>query len=258
MTLVSRFHHGTARRDHLVLMAVLAAGLVLMVVSLFLPEFRDEAGALQIINQEPPDGMSQSLTVTRDWHTRMDALRTPKFRLQDLGTGLCSISVILLALTKWQDTSVSKLFKTARTPRTPWWFLGLGAMAWGLAFASFVHLLCRDLERHEFPSWSDSIAIPMMGAGLFFPLALPLLLAIEFAFVFHSPLPVSLWHWDPGRPIRSWSWSILFGTGTFAVLFPLLSSLIDGDVFMTLASGTGLYLFLSMRAAIIARSASQP
>lgn len=258
MTLVSRFRHATARRDRLVLMAVLAAGLVLMVVSLFLPEFRDEARAVQVINEDPPNGMAQSLAVIRDWHTRLDALRTPKFVLQDLGTGLCSFGVILLALTKWQDRSVSELVKTARTPRTPWWFLGLGAMAWGLAFASFVYLLCRDLERHEFPSWSDSIAIPMMGAGQFFPLALPLLLAIEFAFVFHAPLPVSLWHWDPDRPIRSWSWSILFGAGTFLLIFPLLSSLLDGDVLMILASGTGLYLFLSLRAAITARGASQP
>lgn len=258
MNLASCLRKGTAQRDHMVLMILLAVGILLILAAIFVPEFRDATIADQFINEELPHETFLSVNVTREWHERMDALRTPKFLIQDFGTGLFSLCAVLLALTKHQEISVYELLKNARSPRSIQHFLLMGSIAWGLAFASFIYLLCRDLNRHEFPSWSDSISIPMMGAGLFFTLLLPFVLVAEFAFVFKAPLPVGLWHWDQTRPIRSWSWSILFGACTFLQVFLLLSSLVDGDVFMMLASGMSIYLFLSARAAIIARSFSKP
>lgn len=255
---VSFLQNETARRDHIILMILMTVGIILIGASTFLSEFRDDTLARQIIDELPSQEAPLSATATREWHERMDALRTSKFGIQDLGTGLFSMGAILLLLAKWQGLSVCELFKAARTPSTLWPFLVMGSIAWGLAFASFVYLLMRDLIRHEFPAWSDSIAIPMMGAALFFPWAWPVLLLIECAFVFKAPLPVGLWHWDQTRPLRSWSWSILLGGCTFFLFFLLLTSLVDGDVFMLPASGLGIYLFLSARAAIIARSFFKP
>ena len=83
---------------------------------------------------------------------RTEAL-TPKYRLQDYGATSLVFGLIL-ALCSWRRLSA---------PKSTLGFLVLAVVAPLLTAAAFAFDLFQGQARWEFPSWADSLGIPLMG-----------------------------------------------------------------------------------------------
>jgi hypothetical protein len=183
-------------------------GAALVQKSESLPEWTDEAKANAIQLRDYPESASSDPKLDKQfywqWQQDMDAVRTAKWPLFDLGSGLmplaasCAIAILLLGIHDLSDLMALK------TPRRRWQILLLAGLLWGLFWAACIAYLLVSFSRNEYPWWADSIIIPMTAttfvAVVFGPLVAA---AIWFASLRHSSLPAPLWVWPARRGVLS-------------------------------------------------------
>lgn len=241
---------GTASRLFFML---LVGGIGLVLWSLPLSEYDDLQRAHELMGAAPPHDPIAEEQFTRDWRAQMSQVRSLKYPLQDAGVGLVSFCVTVLGVMAWEGKRFGDLIREARSPRAVWQFLVVGAVAWLALIPSLDYMLDRDLGRGYFPWWADSIAIALFPGVAFLLALLPVLLLVGWLTVRRCPLPVSLWHWDRGRPIRSWCWSLVLGAMTIVSALMAIEAVLAGDFIQVPAAMVGAYLFLAARAAATSR-----
>ena len=104
-----------------------------------------------------PDGYLPFLSVplgdSEAYYAARTQAMTPKYQLQDYGATSLAFGLIF-ALCSWRRLSA---------PKSILGFLGLAVVAPLLTAAAFVFDLFQGQARWEFPSWADSLGIPLMG-----------------------------------------------------------------------------------------------
>lgn len=231
---------------------MIGAGLVLW--SALLPEYRDPAQASELLTTQDWQRAVDREAFNQDWFRRMAELRTAKWSLQDLGTGLLVLTACFLVITMRYRLATIRDFLSLRSPGSTSGFLIPGTIAWLGMTLSFAYMTIRDVSRHFAPPWADSLSIPLAALPVPF-LLLPVPLVVGWLLVRRAPLPVGLWIWDGKRPSRAMIWTALFALTAAILLAALGMAVIAGDIFAIPLTILALYLTLAARAAVIARGA---
>jgi hypothetical protein len=104
-------------------------------------------------------------------------------------------------------------------------------------WVSFLQWLFESLTRDMFPWWADSIAIPITYSLVQLAFLVPVLSVCGYLIIRKRRLPVPLWAWENNSPIRM-----------------LVVTVWSGSYIGPLGAIIGIYLLLSTRAALVARS----
>lgn len=242
------------RRFCISLRGVLAAGVgvgtLLFAYSCFIPGYLDPARA-SALRAADWTAAADLDAFTQDWFRQMDEVRTAKWDIQDFGVGLFTLSLTLLLAARFFGVRELTQIRRMNTPRTMHGFLIPGTIAWLGTTVSYVYVLFRNFSRDYYPSWADSIAIPLTAVpGPL--LLLPIPLVLGWLILRRATLSVNLWIWNSARPLRSWSWAFFFSALCLLLGLFLLGAILNGDFILVPLALTGLYLCLSARAAITA------
>jgi len=183
-------------------------------------------------------------TTTQDsqayWRLREEML-TGKFRLQDYGATFLSLGVLLFFL------SLVKF----RAPSRKWMIVAIGIGLPFLTVTGFVLDLLQGMVRDEFPSWADSLAIPLMNVPVHFVILLVWAVAhlgfLRRSYLGNAPLRYAL-----SRHSNLW---LLFVSSVTFLLTGLL--VLDGSYFYAVPGCVWLYFYLSLAAGTRVRNATQ-
>lgn len=100
---------------------------------------------------------------------------TPKYRLQDTGITFFSFGLLAALILK---VGKGKL----RTPKSTSMYIALAIILPVITVGAYVFDLLQGVHREEFPHWSDSLGIPLMGTPILF-LALLIWSLMHFIFL---------------------------------------------------------------------------
>jgi hypothetical protein len=233
----------------------IVVGIGLFIQGQSLPPYSDDAEAQRVFVSVASYGAQ---CASAGWYEAMDALRTARYPLMDLGRGLALFGLTMLAVSGVFALQGARRLADLRTPaETPLYFASGMAIVllWSFATAWSYAL---ELPRQYLPSCADSVGIPMFES-LYFG-AIVLILALITGGIlsrFFGMLPVSLWIWDKARPVRSWSWTIACAL-LVALLLLLLVDAVTTEFFLTTPFLlVGIWLTLATRAALLAPSYEQ-
>jgi hypothetical protein len=181
---------------------------------------------------------------TRDseafWQLREELL-TPKYRLQDYGATSIALGVFVffLALFKFQS------------PRQKWSVIAIGVGLPLLTVAGFILDLFRGMSRDEFPSWADSLGIPLLGVPVQFVILFLWSMAhlgfLKSGYSGSTPLKYAL--------SRHANWWLLFVSSVTLMLTVLLVA--EGGYLYAVPGCFWLYFYLSLAAGHRAENATQ-
>lgn len=209
--------------------SLLLVGIGLMVYAVSMPAYTDEE-LFRKRYLSLPSGASEEY-----WKLR-DEMLTPKFKLQDYGATL-AFAALLSATVAWRG------YAGIRAPSSR---VTLDAIAIGLPFVSvgaFVVDLQVAASRGEFPHWSDSIAIPLMGTPILFAVYMVWVL-VHLAFLPASyprvaPLASAI------SPRANW-WLLALSILSIVIL---AFTLAGGDVLYAPSGTLWVYFYMSLAAA---------
>lgn len=185
-----------------VVMACIGAGLIVMAVST--PWHTDPdayfEGLAQIRAELYDDTTVRAGTggfseASRDFHALQDRYRTSKWLYADLG--YAGLAWALLAL-------VTSVLNPRLAPDRRWIVvLPTSLAAVGLLVVGVVASALHPFERRQLPEWADTLAIPLMGAGVIGLMLLPVVLALSLApIIFTRRAPARL------SAVRGRSWLV--------------------------------------------------
>ncbi len=237
-------------------LALIVAGIVLLIQSKRTPEWTDQRRAEEIMAWEPPTTLRgvQYETYTARWHEAMDGVRTAKWPLFDLGGGLVLLGLSLLAATYALKIKTVRDMRVVRTPANSSAILAICSLSWFWIAASEGWGIFQDFDRWEFPTWADSIAIP-----LFFLVPLTLvgwgiLASLTWFIAFRRALlPAEIWLWRPDRPLANGIFTALAGLSVGLSLL-LVWKVLEVGPFIEMP-GVLLWMFatLAVRSAALSR-----
>ena len=230
-------------------------GAALIVQSNTLPEWTDRAKMEEVATDYPPSFNGPVYDEhNKRWHKRMRALRTAKWPLYDLGSGLIALSLSLAAGTIILKVRTGRDIAALRTPKRRMAILGMCTIAWiwfGLAFS---YEVLQDQERFMFPPWADTIIIPIAGICAFTLFGLVLLVPLAWIVALRrARLPISFWAWRPDYPITSWAFSVCAAITALFGGIALCSALAAGPYVMVPATLLWVYGVLAVRAAALSQ-----
>ena len=209
---------------------------------------KDEAWQLSARLQDLPHAERWT-----QWYMERPKLETPRKRMVDCGSGLVALAVMLGAF------FVTTRFPSAKavTPQRRLFLVlfYLGAFAVQTPLSLFV--LGMRQHRFDYPTWGDSIIIGVFntlicsvvlgGIGL-------IILLVVLAF---AKFPAPLWVWSSERKIFSTVISVMFGIPVILALLLLAVSVPYGHLGEIVLTTMFIYLFLSLRAGIIAKKCNR-
>lgn len=218
------------------LLAIFAIGLGVFSYSFTLEPFHD----VQEFHREYATLASGSRDTEAFWQLREESL-TPKWRLQDLGITLLLLCALLAALARYGWRAPSKRAVLVQ----------LGLALPFVTSGGFVFDLVQGMHRHEFPSWADSLGIPLAGV----PVQIVVLLAwsgLHLAFLgrgFQSGAHLQQ------AIAKSNAWLLLIAsiTALLAVLFAA-----EGAYMYAVPGVLWLYYYLSLAASTGGRDGTPP
>jgi hypothetical protein len=232
------------------------AGTLCLVQAWRTPVWKDNEKAFALENEDIPEGIvarsAEHDAFNRHWFDEMNALRTARYPLYDLGTGLIALAFCIagVMLTPWGTTSIGSM----RTPSRKWHILLLAALVWTGFWVGTVVDAVRMVHRFEVPPWADTLAIPIFAAKqVFVMLGPPFLLIVWIGGLWGARLPASLWLWKKERPWASWTSVAVTTVPLVGSVFLLGASVISGPA-MNVPVMLGLtYLVLTLRAGALSR-----
>lgn len=131
---------------------LLLVGAAILGYAFSLAPYKDEALFMQRY-MALSDGQSNEY-----WKLRAEML-TPKFQLQDYGGTLVALSISLFLVSR-------KGWRRLNSPKSRLRMVGLATAAPVLTVGAYVFDLLQGFARGEFPHWTDSLAIPLMGTPI--------------------------------------------------------------------------------------------
>jgi hypothetical protein len=189
----------------------------------------------------------------------MDALRTSKWAIFDLGAGIVASAatlatgIFLLRIQTFSD------LRNLRTPRSRLLILAICVSAWFLSFCASAYSFFQDLGRHMSPWWADSIAIPLGEIKIFYFDGVIILVSLTWLLALHrAALPTSLWVWRQDAPIASWFFSVCAAVSLLGSAWSFSDVLRFGPYIAVPAIGLWIYGALVVRAAGISCFAPKP
>lgn len=234
-------------------LALLAAvGTMLMLWASTLPEYTDPARASEL-QATSLIGIEDHNAFLGQWYEDMEAIRTDKWPINDLGRGLIAISLYFFIAMSALRYSRLRDFQKLHSPRNRWHFLAMGSAIWLGLIPAFYHYYGENGVRGYYHQHADSLAIPLGGSTAFVLTTLPIAIGIgALLLIPMGRLPTRLWIWCPDKLVRAWGWTFFYGL--FAALFTILlvDAVIFGRFIDILLGMIALYLTLSARAATLA------
>jgi len=223
--------------------------------SLVMPSYTDVHLAEQIILS--PNCHDRA--ALHRWYHRVDELRTLRWPIFDGGMTLILLVTMAIIADRYFDVKTAADIRNLHTPSRVRDFIYLGVpAAIVIALGSLIDLFWA-WPRAEVPWCADSPAWPLTGIFLGF-LAVVILIFISCVAIFslRIKLPVSLWISNNKRPLRTAIVSIPF------ILFAIIGAIVvllsfgNSTVFMIPGVVMGIYLTLSLRAALVSKGMSEP
>lgn len=211
-------------------LALLTAGILLLIVSFRMSPYKDE-GAYRQAYSALRSGQSDEFWALRDWSV------TNKYRLADYGvTLLCLAAGTALARRRGRWRVATPAYRGVLIALAPF-----AASLWAVAYLYDVLL---GNWRDEYPHWADSMGIPMMYAAYsIIPYLAWALLHLLFNI---GPYQggVSLSHAVTGKnPYRLWLLTVSFLAGALLIYCTAL-----GQYWYAVPSAVWIYYYLSLAA----------
>lgn len=239
----------------LVAFVLAVSGGELLYQSSQLPAWTDAAKAEEVQSWPAPDEVTGPgyQAYYQRWARAIDALRTQKYPLKDAGAtlaalGLClAVAIFLLGIHAPSDLTGLK------TPRRRWAIYGLGALGWFGYWTSSVAAMVEGFNRFEFPTWSDTMFVPMIAIAAFAVIGWVIISIGAWVVLRHAQLPASLWIWRKDLPLHTW---LSFVGAAFSIalsLEGLRETYFYGHWLAVPAIVVWIYAILAGRAAAISR-----
>jgi len=168
---------------------------------------------------------------SENYYRLREDLLTPKFRLQDTGITLILLSIIAIVIIK-------KYKGNLLTPSNKSLLVAIAFVLPFLTVAGYLFDIFQGMNRDEFPKWSDSLGIPLMGVPFIF-IALLIWALLHLLLVKEvKDLPISFSY------IFKLSFVILFVSAIALVL--ILITLFFGQYWYSIPGLLWLYYYLSV------------
>lgn len=227
-------------------------GVGLLAFSSVMPAFSDQLLADAVFWGPSPSLSDREAydAFARDWHEQMDALRTSKYIVQDVGSVFLAIALSLTTAMMLLGSQANP--KHWQTLKKRWHYVGLWAVFVALVGAEAFLLIFNALARWEVPPWGDSAAIPLAGLTSFLAIFFPASLIVGFIHAGLMKLPSKLFIWRSDRTTTSRVITAVYGgAAVFWSGFALLSAF-EGLALFILAGLLAAYLSLCTRAGLLA------
>jgi hypothetical protein len=143
-------------------------GALLVAISLCIPMFKDqeyfmtESSRLSEEVRARGSGQSKGAISAKYWALR-DSQLTHRFVVQDYGLCLVALASVLGVISVSTGRRTWTDLKRANVPKTRWPIVALWATAALSVPVAYVADLMQEFGRMAFPSWADSLGIPLMG-----------------------------------------------------------------------------------------------
>jgi len=208
--------------------AILLLGLCALVYGLSLPVYTDD---------NAPSRLSMKLQdLPRDqrfkaWYSELSAFETYHKVITDTARG-----VISLGLSVALATCALRLYARKPQIRKIWALLLFWVGLWAIKVPFTFWYFSLRAQRFDYPSWGDSIAIPIFSSVATWGVGCALTTAILLLLLYGRRLSASI-DWSPPRSL--WSWIRTLGIGFWILILLLLvvSSIPDGDEGMIISCG---------------------
>lgn len=239
----------------LLCMALLIGGGELLRQSAAMPEWIDENKAMEVQSWDLPlqlHGPAYDAYNTR-WAAAMDSLRTQKWPFHDAGAAFVAIGLSLAAALLLLRLRTVDDIRTLKAPRRKWVIWLAGSLAWFGYMSSAILALLEGFDRFEFPTWSDSILIPITGIAVVAVVGWLIYCLIAWLLLRHADLPVSLWIWRTDLPMHTGFSTVFCGLLVFLALELLRETYLYGHWLAVPALFLWIYAALCFRAAALSR-----
>jgi hypothetical protein len=160
----------------------------------------------------------------REWFRRLPAYETRHKKLFDLGTGLASCGLGLLAAGGWIH-----LYLRHAKLRTVRGFLTVWVLLWAIQIPALFWYYGVRLFRQDYPGWADSIAIPIFGDTVTLLIGALGSTALLKYLLGRRSFPLRL---DFEKPASRKEWMRDIAIGLWLLILILLvgSGIVDGDI----------------------------
>ena len=208
--------------------AILLIGLCALFYALSLPVYSDD---------DAPSRLSLTLQdLPRDqrfkaWYSELSSFETHHKVISDTARGL-----IALGLTLALATGSLRLYAQKPQIRQIWLLFLFWLGLWAIKVPFTFWFYSFRAQRFDYPSWGDSIAIPIFSSVTTWVVGCALTTVILLLLLYGRRLPSSL-EWS--RPRSLWSWIRTLGVGCWILILFLLvvTSIPDGDEGMIISCG---------------------
>ena len=240
---------------------LVVVGVISIAVGYFMPAYTNPAAAERILSGLEcelgvPNKNNGSRCDNQVWHRSMDALRTYKWRLVDLGGGLMASAMSIFVFAKWNGR---KSWKEMVTPKRSWPIVVLAALIWLMQIPAYILFFVKEVTARDCcPWWADSMAIPLVQTNVVvLALFLPYM-AIWLIFVVSARLPASVFLTVSGRPLVNILWTGAAVLLCALIILYLIIAILDGPILMVPFLWLALWLALCARAAALSRHLPEP
>jgi hypothetical protein len=223
-----------------------------------LSAYTDPDAAVELLRREPPVGLyrdsAQLDAYTRDWFTKLDALRTEKYPLFGRGAALILLGLCALAAAVAADAKRVQTLASLSSPSNRWLLIGLGVLGTWIVFAGAFVDVFQAIYTHHVPPWADSPGIPIAALVAGSRFWTPVVLIVGLLLMFRARLPVRLLSWDQSRPVLSIVTSVVFLPLLALALAAAALCLVYGDGWLELPGYIlWAYVIASTRSAVLSR-----
>jgi len=241
----------TKTRYWLLLSALLVAGLALLGWSFRYPWYTVSEKELWELSDRLASKPREDRF--REWFAETARLATPRKMLSDTGIGLIALAAVLGVL----RLATGFPLRDSRTPRWRWLFLVVYLLVLAAQVPASFWYYEHRADRIEYPPWGDSIGIGIAGEVVACVVFAVVGCLLWLPFLALSRFPAELYAWPQGQRRFNIIVTIAFGGLAGLSLFSTVGEVRDGNVGGVLLALVLAYLFLSLRAGLVARQAEK-
>jgi len=240
---------------------IFIVGTISIAVGSFMPAYTDPVAAERIFSGSEcelgmPNKNDRSRCDSQVWHRSMDALRTYKWPLVDMGGGLLASALSIFVFAKWNGR---KSWQEMVTPKRSLSIVALVTLVWLMQIPAYAMFFATEVTARDCcPWWADSVAIPLFQTdAVVLMLYLPFV-AVWLIFVGGSQLPTLVFRNVTGRQIINILWTGAAVLLCVPIVLYLINAILDGPVLMVPFLWLALWLALCARAAALSRHLPRP